>query len=155
MVRPPVEKIGVQEAEKEKVFLDRFEGQARTSAARVVDVAQGLGMTVFYGSVGASLKIDVPERDAPLSVAWLYPPGHNGIHGTRNFAVGFVIKTLNGLPEARPLLEALVGRASKLEGAEVVPGAGLDGFMLNWDDVADQLDSVLEMLEDVAAGSTG
>jgi hypothetical protein len=57
-------------------FLEQIGDDAYREALReFLDFCHGLGLRFSWGTAGTSIRVPIPNRKNPLSVAWLFPPG--------------------------------------------------------------------------------
>ena len=151
---PSPEKVRESNDAKMDVLLEGFSPD-HVIAEQLIRGARELGMTVFPGQRGFSLKVPVADRETPVSVAWLYPIGRSGPHGAKDLTLGYQQTNFDDLPASQGLLQSYVSGASKFEGTQDVPGEGLVGVFMPWSLVSDQLDEILTLLEQLVSGEAG
>lgn len=152
VIAPRVERKSALASERREELLQRFGADHRPAVAEVLDAASELGLTIYYGTVGASIKVQLPDRDAPVSIAWLYPPDRVGHKGTRDLTLAFDRSAAATYERSLPRLEAYATKASSLNG-NPVSSADLAGIVLQWDQVEGQLPQIRDVLTTVSAES--
>ncbi len=59
----------------------------------ILATCAALGLVVYWGSKGASIRIKTPDRSEPLSIAWCFLEGDQW-YGARNVTLGVDPATL-------------------------------------------------------------
>ena len=96
-----------------ETFLDEFtDEEARSAAARLLDVARESGAKFEPGPSGFSVRGHCSHWRQPITVAWLYPPSKAGMGWmrTRDFTFGVAILDNDPAPdeELRAVLQRWV-----------------------------------------------
>lgn len=136
----------------ETEFLGRFEGAPHEEAVRdLYQAATGLGCTIFWGAVGIAIRVPVPDRNAPVTVAWLYPPGTIGWSELTDITLGHDPGTLKKLPRGAALIEPYTEGIGRLEGAERVEKYGLAAYHFKPEHAAELGQQFVEALADLVS----
>ena len=70
-------------------FLDQVvDEQYRESLRQLFELCRGLGLSIPWGSVGASIRITTTDMPEPLSIGWVFPPGRPGWMGLKDVTLG-------------------------------------------------------------------
>lgn len=103
----------------EAEFLDGISDQGyRESLRELLEACRGLGLRFEWGSLGASIRVQTPDRPEPLTIAWLFPPGRSGWMGLKDLTLGFDRWSANQVPSVRGALEQYLEAAKSLPGVE-------------------------------------
>lgn len=92
----------------------------RESVREVLQLVRGLRAQLEWGSAGVSIRIAVPDRSEPVTVAWLFPPGRSGWMGLTDLTLGFDRNSVGEDWQALPALKRYVAAAGEVEGVEPV-----------------------------------
>jgi hypothetical protein len=128
-------------------LVTRFSTQHRGVVQRLLDTANRLQVTVFTGAVGASLRVEVPELATPVSVAWLYPDGHNGFGGAKQLTLGFAKQAFDKLVGSERRLVAWREAVGRVPAAASIDGAAVSGVVVPWEQVPAHLPAIITALE--------
>lgn len=139
----------------ETAFLASIENPPYRDAIRdILATCVTLGLEVKWRSVGASIRIQTPDRKQPLSLGWLLPPGTHW-QGARDFSFGVDHSSMEATPSVREAVVAYIRRMSEVPGAKPVPSK-LDAFTFGPDvlpRVAADIVAILEQLVGDLAGT--
>ena len=131
-------------------FLAQFDGAPHEEAIReLLDELDALGYTVFRGTIGVSIRVPVPDRSEPLSVAWVYPPGRQGWLGLTDLTVGYDPTTTDSLPLATPAVERFFKRVTEVLGHSPERKGPLHIVHLDPDEIATHRHAVIDLLRGV------
>jgi hypothetical protein len=115
----------------------------REALEELLEYCRSLRLSFEAGSVGFSIRVNVPDRKEPVSLGWLFPPGTTGWLGLTGLTLGYDIGTVQKLSVA-PQLATYAGRLRSMDGLENVGASGLDA-------VAVSSDRLLQHRTDIAA----
>lgn len=110
-------------SERETINEARFLAQVedddyREALQELLEVCRGLGLLLPWGTAGTSVRLQIPENQKLVSIAWLFPPGVSGWMGLRHLTLGYDIEQMTNVPSAAPALEEYVAKVSTLSGVE-------------------------------------
>jgi hypothetical protein len=148
----PTKPLGASVAWQRDDLVARFPNELRPAVRDVLELADRMQLVVYVGSVGASLKIPLPDRSAPVSIGWLYPPGHSGFGGTRDFSLGYAVKALEDLRSSRDRVLAWRQELAALSANHALSNASVDAVAMSWDALPAQLGAVAERLQELVEG---
>jgi hypothetical protein len=137
----------VPAADRRENLIGSFAIGQRDLIRSIFEVADRLGMTIFVGAVGASLKVAVPELSSPISIGWVYPDGHTGYGGSRQLTLGYSKPQFAKLTSSSHRLGAWRQALDGLVGGEPLEGASVTGVSVPWGKVSANLGSVVAALE--------
>jgi hypothetical protein len=146
VIAPRLERRSALASEQREELLARFGADHRPAVAEVLDAATSLGLTVYYGTVGASLKVQIPDRDAPVSIAWMYPPDRVGHKGTRDLTLAFDRSAATTYAKSLQRLEEYAESAGALDG-EAPKSSDLEGIVIRCDTAPSQMSAIRQTLE--------
>ncbi|MCY4653716.1 MAG: hypothetical protein OXC95_11200, partial [Dehalococcoidia bacterium] len=134
-------------------FLEGFENaDARSVAARLLDVAEQSGGKIAYGtSYGLSLRVKCSAWRQPISVAWLYSrPGPGiGWMGTRDFSFGAGVFEGDSTKELQAVLHLWVEEFSADDFTAKVYKGGNRAWAVSYEDAVLHQDILVERLKQV------
>lgn len=87
------------------------------------------GLTIYWGTRGASLRVAVPGR-SPLSIGWLFPPGPPGWMGLSDVTLGWY-EDANGLeliPSGRSALQDYLAALRSAPGGQKPRAGAIHGL---------------------------
>lgn len=136
-------------ATNETRFLEQIGDDAyRQALQELLEACRGLGLRLPWGAAGTSIRLQIPGRSQPLSVAWLFPPDVSGWMGLLDLTLGYwVDPTLS--PSAKSVLEGYVDKVAKLSGAELAKPDWLRGYHLNPDTVIHHRHQIVDILAEL------
>ena len=127
----------------------------RQAMQRLIDLTDQKGGFIYPGSVAFSIRYTSPVLTYPISLAWINPrPDYSGWMGTKNFTFG-MFNYHDYEPKVRPpseVVEILKRWTSQFKGdsfATEYPNEGLEAWIVNHQDAADNIDIIAERLEKV------
>ena len=131
VLKPTVVKTSVGESLDLERILQAVEGDDYRAAMReLLEVCGGLGLIIFWGKAGVSIRLRTPDRTEPLSIGWLHPTGVVGWMGLRDVTLGFDTSSSSAVPSAAGPLEDYVRALSGIPGAAKAKPHGLRGYHL-------------------------
>lgn len=89
----------------------------REALRELLEVCRGLGLHFSWGTAGTSIRVPIPNRKNPLSVAWLFPPGVSGWMGLLDLTLG-AYDSAGETPSITSALEDYVQKIVALPGVE-------------------------------------
>lgn len=122
----------------------------RETLKDILSACTTLGMSIEWGSKGASFRVPTPDRNERLSIGWVLPPDTHW-QGARHLSLGVGHASLAQTPTVRDAVLAFVERIQAIQGAEPVPGK-LDGYIFEPAVVPAAKDAVAEALELLVEG---
>jgi hypothetical protein len=110
----------------ETAFLVAVEDEEyRQACERLFDLSRALGLRFEWGAKGTSIRLPVPDKTQPVSIAWAFPPNVTGWMGLTNLTFGFDA-TLAASPETLNALQTYVDGLAAIPGAQNVTKATLN-----------------------------
>lgn len=103
----------------EVAFLASIEDESYRDAFR--DFFAGcssLGLALAWGSKGLSVRMQTPDRNLPLSIAWGLPDG-TGWQGLKSLSVGIDRTSLAKTPSIAPAAERYIAAVERIPGGRV------------------------------------
>lgn len=130
-VTTPTRRTSTSGAGSLSAILDRVDDLGHRERLRqLADYCQSLGMSHEVGSAGVSIRMRVPDRQEPVTVAWVYPPDVTGWMGLRGLNLGVDIATVrhmtvkahfDGYVDALRRLSGTPMKRGNLRGVEIGP----------------------------------
>ena len=134
-----------------KSFLEAFErDDVRDAAKRLLEVAEGHGAEIYFGSTGLSIRARSPAWTSPMSIAWLYPHKQAGWMNTREFSFGEAISDYYELPDG--LVKTLNDWVQAISGWDIAENAsskGVNASSINHNAAAGRIDDLARELQEV------
>jgi hypothetical protein len=110
-------------------FLEQIpEDSYRNAVGDFIDGCESLGLTLFWGTVGFSVRVRTPNRRLPLSVAWLFPPEKSGWMGLSDITLGYDDSTIDGMDNAKGLFDWFISELEGIDQVERVSSSTLRAF---------------------------
>ncbi|MDO8532315.1 MAG: PD-(D/E)XK nuclease family protein [Dehalococcoidia bacterium] len=100
----------------------------RKTIGDLLDACEGLGLQLYWGSLGVSIRLQSADPRRMLSVAWVYPPGRGGWNNLKDIALGYDPASTKDFPGLQSALERYVAAVSKLDGATPAKSGGLRAY---------------------------
>ncbi|HVV76410.1 MAG TPA: hypothetical protein VHC43_10270 [Mycobacteriales bacterium] len=129
---------------------DRYRHSLQDLFAAFADIP---GMTIYWGTSGCSLRVQLPGR-SPLSIGWFFPPGLTGWMGLKDATFGWY-EDVNGLglnDRARQQLGRYRDRLMALPGAVTPKPASINGAAFAPDVVIAIAPLLGELVREAAVG---
>lgn len=99
-------------------FLEQVEDDAyRKALQQSFKDCHELGLRFSWGPAGTSIRVPIPDRKNPISIAWLFPPGVSGWMGLLDLTLGFS-DSAGETPSVALALEGYVEKVAALPGVE-------------------------------------
>jgi hypothetical protein len=134
----------------EQRFLDSLDDEEyRNALRRLFGVAKSSGMVFEWGSVGASIRIHTPDRQEPLTIAWVFP-GNTGWSGLRHVTVGYDSSSAGRTPSVQAALSQYVEAAKLIPGAVRAKARALRAHTFSPEAVSAQQAQLAELLNNVS-----
>jgi hypothetical protein len=115
-------------ATSENVFLESIDDpDYRASFERFFEACRALNLRFEWGTRGTSIRLLVPDRPEPVSIAWAFPPSTPGWMGLTDTTFGYD-PSLQLSPDTHSALSSYATRIGAIHGAETVNRAGLKAF---------------------------
>lgn len=83
--------------------------------------AQALGLTMEWGSKGASIRLKSPDRPEPISIGWAFAEG-DGWTWAKHVTLGVDPNTLQNHPSVEPAILDYCQKVKSVEGAKSAGG---------------------------------
>ncbi len=93
----------------------------RNALRDVLAACTTLGLEVKWRSVGASIRIQTPDRRQPLSIGWVLPEGKHW-QGARFVSFGVDPWSLNNTPSVEAIVNNFTESLSRISGAQPISG---------------------------------
>ena len=151
VLKPELQSSGSRQGPpKNKVqFLEQIEDDTYRSTLReLLEVCSGLGLRFYWGTAGASIRVSISNRENPLSVAWLYPPGVLGWMGLLDLTLG-LSDNAGELPSVASALEDYVEKVKALPGVEPAKPDWLHGCHLTPEVTVGNYDRIVDILAEL------
>lgn len=104
-----------------------------------------LGLTVYWGAKGASIRLPTLDRSEPLSIGWAFLEGDQW-NGARHLTLGVDQSSLQQTPTVKSAVRAFVHRVSEIPGRKAVP-TRLDAYTFAPEVVPVEKESIIAALE--------
>ncbi len=136
-------------------FLEQIGDDTYREALRqLLKVCRGLGLRFSWGPAGTSIRVPIPNRKNPLSVAWLFPPGVFGWMGLLDLTLG-ISDNAGETPSVASALEGYVEKVAALPGVKPAKPDWLHGYHLtpevtvrNYHQIADILAELVQRVNE-------
>lgn len=116
----------------------------------LLDASRGLGYRLGWGSSGVSIRLPTPDRQEPLTVAWLFPPGVSGWMGLTDLTLGVDRGSSVNTPSAQPALEDYLAKAKGLPAVERVTAQNISAYHVPPDAAVRLKSQITELLAELA-----
>jgi hypothetical protein len=117
----------------------------RDAMKSILSTCDALGLTIYWGAKGASVRMPTPDRTEPLSIGWAFLDGDQWF-GAKHLTLGVDQSSLAQTPTVRSSVLAFVGRVGAIAGAKQVT-TKLDAHTFEPDVVPAAKDEIVEALE--------
>lgn len=104
-----------------------------------------LGLVVYWGAKGASMRIKTPDRNEPLSIGWAFLEGGQ-FFGARHLTFGVAPSSLEQVPTATPAVRRFIERVKAIDGSKQVTTT-LDAYTFEPPIVPGAQGQIVEALE--------
>jgi hypothetical protein len=129
-------------------FLARItEDDYRDAMKEIFAAASALGLVIYWGTKGASIRVRTPDRNEPVSLAWAFLDGDQ-FFGARHLSLGVDPGTQELVPSAKAAIRAFVQEVSAIRGARAVP-TKLDAYTFEPQAAVTAKTAVIDALEHV------
>jgi hypothetical protein len=91
----------VNKADPDAVLGAVDELEYRKALEELLEYCRGLKLSFQPGSVGFSIRVNVPDRREPVSLGWLFPPNVSGWLGLTGLTLGYDSGTVDKLSVAQ------------------------------------------------------
>ena len=127
-------------------FLNTIHEDAyREGLREMFEACRGLRLHFEWGSVGTSIRVLIPGRAEPVTIAWLFPPNKQGWMGLRDLNLGFDPTSADRAPMARKFFDQYLDRIALLTGVEQVNSRWLRAYTLTPEVTLDLKEQVIEV----------
>jgi len=132
-------------------FLERVADPTyRQALEELFDTCRGLGLRFEWGIQGTSIRIPVPDRTEPLSVAWVFPPGVSGWMGLKDVTLGYDTGSAKGTPSVQPALDRYLVKVQQLTGVPAIAAKAIRGYRISPEQLVTLQAEVAEILAGLA-----
>lgn len=143
-------------------FLEQIEDDTyRETLRELLEVCSGLGLRFSWGTAGTSIRVPIPNRKNPLSVAWLFPPGVSGWMGLLDLTLG-LSDDAGEMPLVTSALEDYVEKVAALSGVKPAKPDWHHGYHLtpevtvrNYHQIADILAELVQRVNEQESERVG
>ena len=151
--RPPDRKPGTTDEDQ---CLNQIENaEYRDVLSRLFELCKGLGLSVAWGSAGASIRIPTSDMAEPLSIGWVFPPGRSGWMGLKDVSLGVDSISLSKRPSAEKSIDAYISSLEKMPGVEQIKVKDLRAIHLNPTSMTRGMEEVSEILAELVRSVNG
>jgi len=131
VLRPSVRGRSRPGGTDEAAFLERVPDPAyRQALEELFDTCRGLGLRFEWGIQGTSIRIPVPDRPEPVSIAWVFPPSVSGWMGLKDLSLGYDIGSAKGAPSVQPSLDRYLVKVQQLTGVSAIAAKAIRGYRI-------------------------
>lgn len=100
----------------EESFLDAIDDDAyREALSGIFTTCRTLGLTLWWGAKGASIRIATLDRSEPLSIGWIFPEGSQW-SGLSYLSLGYDEQSAKNTPSVAVALEDYVTEVNSISG---------------------------------------
>lgn len=129
-------------------LIDAF-GGAGGAVSTFLSQCERQGLSVLFGDTGCSVRMKLPDRSKPSSVAWLFPPGVTGWMGLTGITVGCERAMLSPDEPLAPAFQDYLEAISRLPGAQAGDKGYVATFEIPAERAAEQLPIILERIAEL------
>ena len=129
LIKPPKPTgSGRARIDEEKLLAQIEDRVYRETIRDLLDACRGLGLRLWWGSSGVSIRLLTPGLEGPLSVAWFFPPSVAGWMSLTDLTLGIAQIDAAATPSVASALKEYLAKAERLPRAEPTNAGGLDAF---------------------------
>jgi hypothetical protein len=140
----------------ESTLLARLEDDGyRAAIATLIDAATRLGLKIFWGVGGVSLRLPNADTPEPISVGWIFPPGISGWYGLTNVTLGYELAAAAKRPSLAYPLDAYVKEIAAIPDALPVKPSGIEGSTFNSTTAPPHIQELVSALERLVKRAAG
>ena len=152
LVRPGTSEVATSETR----FLDELsDDDYREALHRLLEHCKRLGLRFEWGTKGASIRVQTPERAEPLSIAWLFPPGVVGWMGLMDLSLGYDPTSLRKVPTMATTFDDYLKDVAALPEVAPVKPSWLQARHLKPGAVIQSLDEIVDILTELVGKISG
>lgn len=154
--KPEVRRGSVANSAKatEDEFLDKIDDEGyREAMSDLFSALQPLGLTMAWGSKGASIRLKSPDRPEPISVGWVFLPGDLWTFA-RHVTFGVDPGTLQNHPTIAPAILSFCEKVKAVPGGKPA-GKNPQARIFEPGAFAAAHDDLIELLGDLTAAVSG
>lgn len=129
--------------------------QYRDTLSQMFELCRGLGLSIAWGSAGASIRLPTLDMLEPLSIGWVFPPGRSGWMGLKDVSLGVDIISSSKRSSAQKSIDAYIASVGNISGVEQIKVKGLKGFRLSPDSLTRGGQEVSEILAELVRSVNG
>lgn len=111
----------------------------------LMDVCSGLGLTLHWGTVGASIRSMMPSGSA-TTIGWWFPPGRSGWMGLTDLTLGMGTWFIDANPEFQPNLQSYLNELKAIDGTYHEVKGGVDAYSFDATAVVVSKNRIAEIL---------
>ena len=151
MFKPPSGTGRPPRIDEENLLAQVPDAPYREALRELLAACRGLGLTLYSGAAGISIRVPVTEQPGFVSVAWLFPPEKRGYRGLRDWTMGYD-ESLKLAPATLAVLENYVGSVQSLPGVEETKTPKMRVLRCSPEVVVASKDQIVNILAEVLAG---
>jgi hypothetical protein len=130
----------------EDQFLRSLNNDKYREALRgLFEAAKAVGMVFEWGSAGSSIRLYTPDREEPLTVAWVFPD-RAGWSGLRHLTLGYDTGSATNTPSVQDALSEYVNAVRVVPGATRAKARALHAYTFAPEAVCAQQDQLERLL---------
>jgi TIR domain len=134
----------------ERQFLRSLDNHEYREALRgLFETAKAVGMVFEWGSVGSSIRLHAPDRDEPLTVAWVFPD-RAGWSGLRHLTLGYDTGSAKNTPSVQDALSEYVDAVRLVPGAMRAKARALQAYTFAPEAVRAQQEQLARLLRQLS-----
>ncbi len=134
----------------EHQFLRSLDNDEYREALRgLFETAKAVGMVFEWGSVGSSIRLHTPDRDEPLTVAWVFPD-RAGWSGLRHLTLGYDTGSAKNTPSVQDALSKYVDAVRRVPGAVRARARALQAYTFAPEAVCAQQEQLARLLRQLS-----
>ena len=130
---------------QEEVLRGIEDVQYREAIKEFFELCHGLGLTLFWGTVGASIRTAMPSGTV-TTIGWWFPPGRSGWMGFNDLTLGIGNWYLESNPDVVPYTKKYLENLSSIIGVDHETRGGTDAFHFGTTVVVEAKDRIAEIL---------
>jgi hypothetical protein len=118
-----------------------------------LEFCTGLGLSVFWGTSGISVRMPTPDGPELLSVAWIHPSGVVGWMGLTGMALGYDTGSASSHPTLKEPLNIYVSALQSLSGATPAKAKNIAAAVFGPDAEAKHIAAIEERIASLVEAS--
>ena len=135
----------------EQVGDDRY----RESFRHLFEFCRGLNLGTSWGSAGTSIRMNIPDSKAPLSIGWVFPPGTSGWMGLKDVTLGIELQSASRQASVGGCVDKYLESLGKLPGVELVDVRGLRAVHIDEQALIQLSDDIADIIAELVSSVNG